>query len=182
MEGEAGAKVVASLRPSLQNLDYADPEGKNLKAPLDAARVLLTYAAKLRSEHGGGDVGRAYSTENIGFTYVLDHNWKGCIEHTRQIDTVVASPWNLVVLNICATEKAKTATGKEKTQLTEAADMARVTLSQFSYDWFDEAELRKLLPADFGPTVDTLIKTSKSRRGAAEEALTKTADASDTAH
>jgi hypothetical protein len=182
MDGEAGAQVVAALRPALRNLDYGDPDGKNLKAPLDAARMLLGYAAKVRAEHGGGDVGRAYSTENIGFTYVLDRNWKGCVEHTKQIDTVVASPWNLVVLNICATEQAKGAGGKEKAELTEAAEMARVTLSQFSYDWFDEAELRKLLPADFGPTIDTLIRASKSRRGVSDEALTKTADASGTAH
>ena len=179
MAGEAGTKVIASLRPSLHNLDLADPEGVNIKAPLDAARTLLAYAAKIRAAHGGGDVGRAYSTENIGFTYVLDKNWKGCMEHTKQIDTVVASPWNLVVLNICATQQAKIATGKEKAELAEAADIARVTLSQFSYDWFDEAELRKLLPGDFGPTVDTLIKASKSRLGASEQArLTKASDTS----
>jgi hypothetical protein len=180
MTGDAGTSVIASLRPSLHNLDMADPQGASVKAPLDAARMLLTYAAKIRAEHGGGDVGRAYSTENIGFTYVLDKNWKGCIEHAKQIDTVVASPWNLVVLNICATEQAKTAAGKEKAQLIEAADIARVTLSQFSYDWFAEAELRKLLPSDFGLTVDTLIKASKSRQGAGEQPrLTKTADAGD---
>lgn len=161
--------VFASLAPIEEKLPGMGGAGET-KDPLAAAFSLLEYASNLRVERGEGEVGKAYTAENIGFVFVLSERWAEGLTHARAIDKVLPLAWNLTVLHICATEMAKTdgLSGSDRNDLLEEAERARRTLALMEHRRFGEQELKKLLPVTYDEVVDELVRPARERALQAE--------------
>ena len=103
---------------------------------LSIARSLLNYAADLRAELGEGEITRLYSTENIGFIYLLQNDWESAANHAREIDEKLALGWNLTVFIIALEQQAKDTnlSRSERAALRAEAKFARLKLSFMRQD------------------------------------------------
>lgn len=133
--------------------------------PMNAARAMITYAASV-GPNAASDVLGVYTLENIGFTYVIEGNWRAGYAEAVSLDDTVPSPWNLIVLYICAENMLKDGQPLDDATRQDAQSRsiaARQTLGQFDYSWFNESELSTLLPETYLPTIADLVKSSKQR-------------------
>lgn len=133
--------------------------------PMNAARALISYAAGV-GPNAKSDVLGVYTRENIGFTYVIEENWRAGYAAAVEMDDTVPSPWNLIVLYICAgrmLDDGQMLDDKTRQDAALRRTAARETLGQFDYSWFNESELSTLLPPDYRPIIEDLLKESKQR-------------------
>lgn len=137
---------------------------------LEEAEQRLQVAAALRVRRGEGTIGEVYTSENLGFVYLQRENWPMAIAHTKYVDDVVPLAWNLTVRHIAAKtiyqsirQRGDAETGglSRDQALTIACD-AQAVLSAMKYEYFDEDELRRLLPARYDDDVDRLIARPKA--------------------
>ncbi|MEL7452982.1 MAG: hypothetical protein AAGJ50_06375 [Pseudomonadota bacterium] len=166
---------------------------ENVEARADQLRTAeanLRIAAQRREDRGEGDVGRVYTTENIGFIYVLREDWPTALFHTRDVHDVVPLAWNLVVRRIAAGEiynqmttgiLAPNAGLSSPEDAKDIACDAERVLKAMRYQYFDEDEVLNLLPdrADYRSLVEDLVAKPKleyERRQRAAETRQKFAD------
>lgn len=130
----------------------------------DVARALLNYAADLRAARGEGEITRLYSTENIGFIYLLENDWSAAAKHAREIDDKLALAWNLTVLIIALEQQAedRSLPRSDRAKYREEANFSRLKLSLMRRDQLDVSEIKKLLPADHAHEVDEIIRSISS--------------------
>ena len=162
-----GDQVVSALRQSLG--DDSGLSAAVAETPMAAARELIKYATSVGPAARSSVLG-VYTMENVGFTYVIENEWRNGFNHAVQLDATVSSPWNLIVLYICAEKLLADSKLDEATRndAQERLKAARETLTRFSYDWFNEKELRTLLPEDYKDVVSDLISAPKKRHDAAQ--------------
>ncbi len=163
------ADVVAAIRNELG--DSPNPRISASASPMDAARTLIKYATTVGTSARNQVLG-VYTMENVGFTYVIDENWLACFNDANGLDATVSSPWNLIVLHICSSKllEANTFPSDSMKTETEASRVAAgATLSQFAYDWFNEMELRTLLPEQYKAAITELIANAKARHDTAQQ-------------
>lgn len=162
-----GDQVVSALRQSLG--DDSGLSAAVAETPMAAARELIKYATSVGPAARSSVLG-VYTMENVGFTYVIESEWRNGFNHAVQLDATVSSPWNLIVLYICAEKLLADSKLDEATRndAQERLKAARETLTRFSYDWFNEKELRTLLPEDYKDVVSDLISAPKKRHDAAQ--------------
>ncbi|MEO1476848.1 MAG: hypothetical protein AAFS13_10755, partial [Pseudomonadota bacterium] len=150
---------------------------------LRTAEQNLEIAARRRVSRGEGGVGEVYTTENIGFIYVLEEDWPSALYHTGLVNEVIPLAWNLVVRRIAGEalyENISNQSGPNAGLSTpEAAKAiacdAEQLLLNMRYEYFDEEEILKLLPGDrgYGNLVRQLVTRPKieyERRKQAAEA------------
>lgn len=137
---------------------------------LDLAEQHLRIAADMRVARGEGRLGEVYTAENLGFVAVKREDWPVALDHTSYVDSIVPLAWNLTVRYIAAAEihqsldgggEAPSAGLNRSTARQIACDTER-TLAAMRYEYFDEDELRRLLPAKYAATIDTLIARPKA--------------------
>ncbi|MEM9669380.1 MAG: hypothetical protein AAF950_10685 [Pseudomonadota bacterium] len=161
---------------------FLGDDGQMITA-LRTAERNLEIAAGRRVARGEGDVGEVYTTENIGFIYVLEEDWPSAIYHTSLVNEVLPLAWNLVVRRIAAEalyDNISGASGPNAGLSTpesakEIACEAERLLLAMRYEYFDEEEILKLLPSDRGydGLVRELVRKPKleyERRSRAAEA------------
>lgn len=130
---------------------------------LGEARADLEEAAGLREKRGEGAVGRVYTSENIGFIYLIEQDWDGALAHTHEVNQAVPLAWNLIVRRIAAGELFtlhQAAGDRPAAQRVRAiACEAERVLTGMRYEYFDEGELLKLLPdnADYELLVRQIV-------------------------
>ncbi|MEO0882754.1 MAG: hypothetical protein AAFY34_08450 [Pseudomonadota bacterium] len=135
------------------------PGGETEKATaLRDAERNLERAASLRRGRGEGDIGGVYTTENIGFIYVISEDWASALYHTEMVNNVLPLTWNLVVRRITGEalyDNISTGGGPNAGLSTaeaarEIACEAEQLLINMKYEYFYETEMKKLLPSDRG--------------------------------
>ncbi|MEM6899822.1 MAG: hypothetical protein AAF583_08635 [Pseudomonadota bacterium] len=140
-------------------------------AALRTAERNLEIAADRRVARGEGEVGEVYTTENIGFIYVLEEDWPSALYHTALVNDVLPLAWNLVVRRIAAEalyENIASSSGPNAGLSTAdaardiACEAERLLLSM-RYEYFDEEEILKLLPADrgYGKLISEIVELPK---------------------
>ena len=150
--------------------DFQGDESERARA-LREAEENLEIAARRRVARGEGDVGEVYTTENIGFIYVLDEDWPSALYHTGLVNEVLPLAWNLVVRRIAAENvynNIVNASGPNAGLSTPEAALAiacdaEALLIAMDYEYFDEEEILKLLPDDrgYGNLVRQLVTKPK---------------------
>lgn len=141
----------------------------SIKAVLDQSQRHLEIAAALRVQRGEGRIGEVYTAENLGFIAVKREDWPVVIDHTAYVDNVLPLAWNLTARYIAAraihdslARGGEAATGQlNQAQAKEIACDAERVLAAMPYNYFDEPELRRLLPAKYSETIDMLIARPK---------------------
>lgn len=126
------------------------------RTALSEAEKDLRFAAGLREDRGEGDVGRVYTSENIGFIYVLTEDWPQALYHTKEVNDVVPLAWNLIVRRIAAGKVYDSLASGVPTEPSGGVDTAETAreiaceaervLMAMKYEYFDEDEVLKLLP------------------------------------
>lgn len=140
--------------------DITLPEG-----PSAEARRLLELAAQYRGEWGMTNVGLVYSLENLCFIYLQQGDYEGALAHTETMDRTLALAWNLTCRLVAASELAATAddggmvAGYSVDDLQDIAQKAVLKLSLFGYGYFDEKELRRLMPDAHMHYVDAALQS-----------------------
>ncbi|MEM7663308.1 MAG: hypothetical protein AAF292_13770 [Pseudomonadota bacterium] len=149
------------------------PGGENEQAEaLRDAERNLELAAKLRRDRGEGDIGSVYTTENIGFIYVISEDWAPALYHTETVNNVLPLTWNLMVRRIAGEalyEDITNSTGPNAGLSTadaakEIACEAEQLLVNMRYEYFYETEMLKLLPGDrgYGKMVSEIVEKPKA--------------------
>ena len=148
------------------------PPGQESEAALQEALAELREAARIRAERGSTSVGVAYTEENIGFIHILDKDWATALDHTGRIDDILPLAWNLTVRNIAARENEaalKAAGGSREAirQMQTIEQDTALVLGLMECNQIDRPELKRLLPAKYAPTVDTLSAHCSADAGGA---------------
>lgn len=137
------------------------PEGRLYEEALQEALSELRLAARIRAERGATQVGVAYTEENIGFIHILDEDWPAALEHTKRIDDILPLAWNLTVRHIAALENEKAlrqagASREAIDNMKTIQDETAMVLSLMDCNQIDKAELKRLLPSQFGNVLEDL--------------------------
>ncbi len=137
--------------------------------PSNRARELLNEASRFRAEWGMTRVGQVYSEENLGFVFLQEKDYEGALRHTAEMDNVLALAWNLSVRLAAANELAKELGSDEEAatrrgELERVAEEAILKLSLFPYGFFDEPELRRLMPSEYASYVDAGLEAARLSR------------------
>jgi hypothetical protein len=118
---------------------------------LDLALDFLNEAAAGRRAYGATEVGANYTRENIGIIHLQKGAWDDALEHTAQVNAVIALPWNLTFRYIAAKEKlASLGDNADPAEVAELEGVAReswLILGEMRPSRFAPAELEKLLPS-----------------------------------
>lgn len=158
--------IALAARDEVQLVD----RGLDTAKALDLSEQHLRIAAAMRVQRGEGRIGEVYTAENLGFIAVKREDWPVALDHTSYVDNVLPLAWNLTVRYIAAAEvhhslsnngEAASAGLTRSTARNIACDAER-TLAAMRYEYFDEDELRRLLPAKYAETIDVLITRPKA--------------------
>ena len=142
------ADQIKAFTKDIRALNLTDSENDEASV-LDEALALLEHAVELRELRGEGEIGKIYTSENIGFIYLQLGDWKKAIEHARLIDQEMAMAWNLTVLVIALetlADKTEVAgDNAEASKLRSSAQQSIEKMRLMPVSQFDRAELEKLL-------------------------------------
>lgn len=180
---EAYHGVGTTLIALTNNADEARNAGVTITSDtLTEARTMLETAAQYRRAWGMTNVGEVYSTENICFILLKQGEFGQTLVHTGNIDTTIALAWNLTCRLAAAGELEKAMGDADEISVTitdnngesartftredleTIAQDALLKLSLFAYGFFDEPELKRLMPSEYAVYVEAALAAHELRK------------------